>query len=411
MEKNKMKNNFIWNLIGSTLNSFTSFFFLIIVTRINGLNDAGVFTFAFSTACILFIFGTYAGRIFQVTDTTEINDKEFVTSRIITCSLSIIICLLFVLINKYNVSKSLIIILLCIFKMIESFSDVLYGILQKNERLDIVGKSYSIKSVLSVASFLILDLLTKDVLLSIISMIIISTIVSIVLDFRLSIKLIDKKSKINKKDVMKIFSKGFAVFIISFMPIAVVNVPKYIIDYYLNDELQAIFGIIIMPATVLTLFSQFIIHPALNNVTNLNKNKDYASLKKMILKMILLVIGFGILCILAAYLLGIPVLEIIYGVNLKTYRIDLAIVLLAGTICTMAGIISPFLIAMRYNVSQVIMGFITIIFEVLLSIIMVKKYLIDGVIYAYLISMIVYFVLYFTFIYILLNKKIKGAKK
>ena len=58
--KNNLKKNFIWNLIGSTINSFTSLIFLIIVTRINGIEAAGIFTFAFSTACLFYIIGIYS---------------------------------------------------------------------------------------------------------------------------------------------------------------------------------------------------------------------------------------------------------------------------------------------------------------------------------------------------------------
>ena len=56
-EKKLMKKNFIWNIIGSGVNAFTSLFFMIIVTRINGINDAGIFTFAYATASFLNIIG------------------------------------------------------------------------------------------------------------------------------------------------------------------------------------------------------------------------------------------------------------------------------------------------------------------------------------------------------------------
>ena len=52
------KKNVIWNILGTGFNSFNSLFFLIIVTRINGTTNAGIFTIAFSTACILYIIGT-----------------------------------------------------------------------------------------------------------------------------------------------------------------------------------------------------------------------------------------------------------------------------------------------------------------------------------------------------------------
>jgi O-antigen/teichoic acid export membrane protein len=276
--------------------------------------------------------------------------------------------------------------------------------------LDIAGKSYFLKSVLGIAVFLIVDLLTKDLLISILAMLGVSIIVSIFMDFRISKKLIKSESKIDKKHVMEIFSKGFLVFIISFIPTIIVNVPKYVIDYYLVDKLQAIFGIIIMPATVISLFSQFIIHPMLTRVKKMYTEGNYDDLKKLLYKMMLLILGFGILCVIGAYVLGIPVLELIYGVDLKNYKIDLLIILFAATISTTAGIISPFLIAMRRNIEQVIIGILTIVAEIVLSIILIKNYSISGVVYAYLISTIINFIMYFIFINILLKRNTRGEK-
>ena len=63
-----MKKNVIWNAIGTTFNSFNSLFFMIIVTRMNGIDQSGVFTMAFSLACLFCIFAGYEGRVYQVTD-------------------------------------------------------------------------------------------------------------------------------------------------------------------------------------------------------------------------------------------------------------------------------------------------------------------------------------------------------
>ncbi len=61
--------NFIWNMLGTGFNSFNSLFFLVIVTRINGIQDAGIFSIAWATAYILYTIGLYSGRLCQVTDT------------------------------------------------------------------------------------------------------------------------------------------------------------------------------------------------------------------------------------------------------------------------------------------------------------------------------------------------------
>ena len=134
--KNDLKKAYFWNTIGSGLNAFNSFFFLIIVTRINGLHDAGIFTFSFATACMLYAIAIYSGRTYQVTENEkDITDNEYILNRIVCSIIMIIISILFVIINGYTKTKLIVFILLCIFKCTEALSDVFHGILQKNNRL------------------------------------------------------------------------------------------------------------------------------------------------------------------------------------------------------------------------------------------------------------------------------------
>ena len=79
--RTNLKKDLFWNTLGSTLNAFTSLFYMIIITRINGINDAGIFTFAFSTATLFYMIGIYAGRVFQVTDNTNTSDIWFSSSQ------------------------------------------------------------------------------------------------------------------------------------------------------------------------------------------------------------------------------------------------------------------------------------------------------------------------------------------
>ena len=121
---------------------------MIIVTRINGIKNAGIFSIAFATACILYIIGIYAGRIYQVTENDKkITDKDYIISRVISCLLMLIIGLLFIFIRGYNFYKSIIFILLILYKLLESFSEVLYAIMQKNNLLYKVGISLFLKSI------------------------------------------------------------------------------------------------------------------------------------------------------------------------------------------------------------------------------------------------------------------------
>ena len=102
---NNFKKNTIWNMIGTGINAFASLIFMIIVTRINGVYDAGTFTFAFTSATLFNIIGIYAGRIYQVTDTRKISNKEYIVNRTITCVIMMGMIIVFLAIKEYEKYK------------------------------------------------------------------------------------------------------------------------------------------------------------------------------------------------------------------------------------------------------------------------------------------------------------------
>lgn len=410
-QKKQFKKNFIWNTLGTGLNAFNSLFFMIIATRINGVEQAGVFTIAFSTACIVYAIGLYAGRIYQVTELDKtISDKDFIISRVVTNGIMIVGLLFFCFIRGYDAEKTWVFLLLTIYKALEAFSDVLYGVLQKKEELDIVGKSLFIKSLLSIVLFLIVNLITKNMTISIISMIIICVLIIILYDFRKANKYIDYKIKAKSKNVINILKKGFFTFGISFLGMYVLNAPKYSIDTYLSNDFQTIFGIIVMPATVVGLVAQFLIHPYLTQILNLYEKVDLKNLKKLILKLIVLVIGFGLIATILGYFVGTQVLGAIYGVDLSAYKIELAVVILSATLYTIVTIYSSVLTTVRQTVSQFIIYISVALGAFLLSNFLTKSWEIKGAVIAYFSIMALAAIIYTVYTNIKLNKIFKTLK-
>ncbi|MBO4293595.1 MAG: oligosaccharide flippase family protein [Clostridia bacterium] len=409
MEQTKQfRKNFIWNIIGTGFSSFNSLFFLIIVTRINGVENGGIFTLAFSTACILYMIGIYAGRIYQVTENdTSITNKDYIVNRLISCIIAIFLIIPFVLIRQYDLYKASIFIILTIYKALEAFSEVMYGILQKNNFLDKAGKSGFIKSLVSILLFIIIDLVTKNMIIACLSVVFVYLLTIVFYDLRQVKSFVTKEEKVSKKNVISIFKNGFFPFVISFLGVYMVNAQKYAIDGVLTDDIQAIFGIIIMPATVMGLLSQFLIHPYLNKIFELHKTGQYLKIKRLIYKIILIIFAVGILCTGLGYLLGTPVLGLIYSLDLSQYTMPLTIILIAATFYTMAGILSPILITMRYNFVQFVVYGLISIFEWILSQILVTNFGFNGAVWAYIITMIVYFIVFYIVAMVAINKSNK----
>ena len=413
MEKENVqfRKNFIWNIIGTGFSAFNSLFFMIVVTRINGVNEAGIFTLAFSTACILYMIGIYAGRVYQVTENdSEISHKDYIINRFITCGLTLILVITFTLIRQYDIYKSSIFIILAIYKSLEAFSEVLYGILQKNNMLEKVGKSAFFKAIIGIIIFVVIDIITKKMLISCISLVVVNLIIILFYDTFNIKQFISKDETINKKSILRIFRNGFFTFAIAFLGVYLTNAQKYAIDNFLTENIQAIFGIIIMPATVMGLLAQFIIHPFLNQLFNNYNNKEYEEIKKMIFKIMIFVIGVGGICCILGYLLGTPVLGLLYNIDLHEYKLALLIILMGATLYTIANIISSILVTMRYTFIQFILSLIVVLIEYIISSLLVQKFEIMGATYAYLITMIVYCITYVIMVFLLINKKIKEGE-
>ena len=282
MENRKLLSNFIWNMVGSSLMAFNSLFFMIIITRINGLEDAGTFSITFATASIFYVFAVYSGRSCHTTDIEEkIKDKDYIISRIITCIITFILIGIFVAFNNYGNYKNIILVLLCIWRCLEAFSDVFYGIMQKSNNLDKVGKSLTIKSILGLVLFVIIDILTKNIIYACTTLVIVSIVVILVYDIPQSLKFIQKEEKIKLNNVKIIYKAEFFIFINSFLTIYLLNAPKYAIEEYLTESIQAIFGIILMPASILPLFAQFVVTPIINRIKNLYKQKNIEKFIKL----------------------------------------------------------------------------------------------------------------------------------
>ena len=412
-KENKIKKNFILNTIGVTINSFTSLIYMIIVTRINGISEAGVFTYAFSIALLIETIGLYSSRVFQVTESNKnISDSDYIYTHFFTAFLMIVVGVLFCVVNKYLISKFAIFMFIILFRAFESIEESLYAVIQKNDDLYKVGISFVIKSLLSVLLLLIIDLITHKIIFAALSLFISQIITIIIYDLPCLKKYKFSMKKFNRNNVIYILKSGFFTFSFLILSQILLNEPKIAIDNHLSSSSQTIYGIIAMPTTVMVLLGQYLIHPILTKLTSLVKEKKYDEFNKIVFKVILILFLLGIVIDIIAYFIGIPILEILYGTNLKKYKIGLVIILFASIIYGIVNIMFNSLIVIRKTFGQSII-FLTVDFlGIFLGNYFIPKYKVYGAVYSYLSLMIVLLILYIIYYIISLNKlKSKKEKK
>lgn len=393
--KNNLKKNFGWNTIGVSLNALTSLFYMIIVTRINGTSEAGVYTYAFSIALLIQTIGTYSGRIFQVSEKNkDITDSDYIYTHFFTAIIMLIVGAIFCNVKDYNAYRTSILMILVLYRAIESIEDSLFGVIQKEDDLYKVGISLILKSVISVLIFWGIDKITENIIGSCIVILTCQILAIFLYDLPRLKQYKFKLQTVSLEACFMILKTGFFTFAFGILFQVLINIPKNGIDSYLDDTSQTIYGIISMPTTVMIMLGQYILEPLINKLTEFSKEKEYKRFNKYVLIISAIMGGIGLVVILVMYFIGIPLIEVIYGISMQEYKLGLVIILIAAIFYGVVNILSSALVTLRKTKGQTLIYLIVDIIGIVIAKPLITSYKIYGAIYTYSISMALLLILY-----------------
>ena len=166
-----------------------------------------------------------------------------------------------------------------------------------------------------------------------------------------------------------------------------------------------------MPATLMGLLGQYIIQPALIKISEYIKNREYNNLKNIFIKLVGINFALGTLILICACIFEVPILELIYGIELKPYFVEMIIIVIGSVLYSLSTILSAILIAMRKTGTQTLMYFVTAIISTILAYILVVNIKIKGASITYFITMFIISTLFLLYtIYSLKKYKIKWEK-
>ena len=374
--KSTMKKDYLWNTIGVFAQNAISPLLLIAITRVNGIDGSGLFSFAFSLAIIFWTLGMWGGRTYQVSDTkSEFSQQSYVMVRVVLSIVMLVGALLFSIVNQYDVMKTAIILALVLFKVIESISDAIYGVLQVHGKLYVVGKSLLYKALFGFTAFLVVDIWTSSILLGSLAIVAANVLVFVLYDLRLTKKeehLAIPFSQITLyvKRAIAIMKQCAPVFAVAFLIVFSLNIPRYFIDVYAENEI-AYFGILAMPITLIALVMSFILQPNIVGLAGLYAHKKYQEFNTIVVRIIGITIGIGFAVFVIAFLIGIPALQLVFNVDFSDYKDALMVMIAGGIVNAIVSVFINILVVMRHfkaqfyillgtNVALAIAAFVTV---------------------------------------------------
>lgn len=405
--KNMEQKTLLWNFISSMLFGFQSVVMLIVLTRTVGLEVSGVFTIAYANASLFLLIGKYGVRNYQVSDVSmEYTFGDYKTVRFITTVTMLVVSAGYLLYRltagNYSVSKSIVILFTCLYKVPDSVEDVYFGEYQRHGRLDVAAKIMSVRLGFSILLFVIVVIITRNLMAALVISIVTSSIILYGLLKKTAVRFC-LNNHVKRKHILEIIKDCFPLFAGSFLLQYINNAPKYAIDVQLSDDLQACYGFLSMPVFVISLLSNVIFGPLIHKMAGYWDRGERKQFVRHIFIQVCIITGIMFLCLAGAYIWGISVLSFLYHTDLSDYKNELMILLIGGGFLSLAGFLNIIMTIMRSQFA-LLGGYVVVsIIALLCSKQVVKFYGILGASCLYTGLMVILFLIFLFLFFIVYN--------
>ena len=407
-----LKKNMLWNTVGSVFYLACQWLLSVVVVRVGSYSDAGILSLAMSVTNIFATVALFNVRNFQVSDTDgEFSDGEYVAHRHLTCISSLLLCVIFVIINRYNFLTAASITLYMLLRVVEAYADVYHGVAQKSWRLDIAGKSFIIRGALMIVSFTLMHMFFKNVALSLLVVSLISLIAFIVYDCR-AVKGINRISlKVTKATMLSLSLKCLPLLIYGICTNAIVSSSRYLIEMYHGDEVLGYYATISTIAVLVQTLVTLIFTPLIGIFNEAHRDNDKRRFAGLVLKLIGLTVAITGIAMIAIFLLGDFAMKLIFGEEILPYTYLLYPAVLSSSLMALVWLFAMLLIVMRDFKTLTSVGAIGLAVSILISVIFIPGNAYDGANAAILISLGIICLAYFIRILFYLFNNDKNIKK
>ena len=397
------KSIYVWNLLGNLAAAAVSVCFLIIISRFQTPAIADQYSLAISVGNLWVIIGLFQVRNYQATDIVDkFSFKSYYIARIVSTILMWITLYPYLVFIHYDLSSSFVIsltILILAYRTCDVWSDLYQGLFQQKSRLDIAGKSMFLRYLISVIILFVSLMIQKDLLVGFLLVVIFNIFFIFGFDIKFS-KLFHSSNNrrtfsiYNLRQGFSILKDCFSLFIYGFLINLIFNEPRIIIAQQLLSQkmqsgVQRDFNILFMPVFFMSLCI-LVIRPLITSLAEKRQVGEMVQFYSIIKKIFVFLILVGFLTTLVSYLIGTPVLSLIFGVDLNSYQLELTILVFSGILYSTALVFENILTIYRKHNLLLIVYIIMYIASLLLSKPLIISHGILGACISFMLVMVLY---------------------
>lgn len=328
-----------YNTIGNVVSLFCQWLIIMIIPRISDFGDAGVFAVAISVCSILNLFATFSINQYQISDQyVRFSENGYKVCRLVTVAISFILIVPISLLFGYTAEQNLVILLYMVYRNFLHIAYLYTASLQISGRLDYVGIVTGIEGAVSFVVFLASYMATGNLVLSTMAMAVIGGGSFLLMTLHGYRRFVPTRTRLkaDASELRPLLLLGVPLLLSTVASVTITALPKLVLQADWGDEIVGIFSTlssptIIVPTLAISMFAPFIIY-----FSNIAREGDMRRIRIQYTKAMIILGGFGIVCLIVCRLLAPWFFGTIYGDSILEYM-DCFYVLVIGIILYTAG--------------------------------------------------------------------------
>ena len=395
-ESGRTSRDFAWNSIGQAAWGIVFPVLTIVVTQLAGVERAGMFSFAFVMANLLYILGTYGVRTYQVSDLDEYHSfSDYQVNRIGTVLAMLVIGHIVCRMLGYEGEMLVMCAGIFFYKAFDALGEVYEGRLQQVDKLYLGGVSLALRSIAAFALYSIVLLVTGNLGIAAVAMALGAGATFLFVTLPLTLLETPRSTPLNLRSVGLLFKECFPVFLALFLYALIDNLPKFVMQgASLPYDNQLYFNALYFPAQAILITVQLIYRPLLVKMAHAWADESRrARFDILIVAMMLLIVAITVIGILFMAWIGLTIMGWLYGIDFWPYAQFAYIMLAAGGVTAAIDFLYQVITILRRQQAVIGLYLITFGFSLLVLILMTTMMQLEGAVVGYLIVMAILLIL------------------
>ena len=313
MRRLPLQVNFVWTLAGNVVYAACQWGILVVLAKIGSAEMVGQFSLGLAITAPVIMFTNLQLRGIQATDAREeYHFGHYFGLRLSTNVLAMLVILGIVLASGYHRQTTLVILAIGLAKTFEAVSDVIYGLIQRHERMDRIAISLMIKGPLSLLALGTLVWMTRNVFAGALGLAAAWLTLLLTYDLGNARRLANIRLHLDVSTLWRLVRLAFPLGIVMMLISLNTNVPRYFVTHYWNEKELGYFAAMAYLMTAGNMVISALGQSASPRLAQHYANRDRRAFRQLLFKLVGIGVALGVAGVALAALWGRQVLTLLY---------------------------------------------------------------------------------------------------